>query len=440
LGIETGLTVMFVLSFMSLGVPYGFPLFFPLAAVLCVWFFCVWSMIGPRKLDLSLNGGTALLGLCLIGYLMGLLWTGTIYKQNQKDLQNVLGVFLLLPALSLLSEEERFRRFRDRVQRWNVGLISALAVFSLYKFILLVQGVKIPFLEFEDIPYPIGTSLVMDYNFFAYLLIVGAVSSVYSFQRANSLVGKVANSLAFSIMLLSLVLAGSRRGWVLGGVGILGLACLFLAKGLRILLRAFYLGRVSRREGKAYLAAFILIVVGIALAGFYGQEAIDFSGKALERLASRLQTLWELGEAFESRTDRWEFSWALLAEDDLGGILLGQGFDYLRRLASEFMTPGGEDYPHNMIISTVLYSGAIGLLPVLCLLTGAFVRLYAIRRIDLFFLSVFSIAIVFLLSSLNSMFSMKFFLLLLMVAWVCPSMNPNQRHPMDATTISANRG
>jgi hypothetical protein len=47
--------------------------------------------------------------------------------------------------------------------------------------------------------------------------------------------------------------------------------------------------------------------------------------------------------------------------------------------------------------------------------------------VDSYFLAIFSVALMFLLPSLNTVFSAKFFLLLIMVAWARPRLCRGQQ-------------
>jgi len=130
-----------------------------------------------------------------------------------------------------------------------------------------------------------------------------------------------------------------------------------------------------------------------------------------------------------SRYARWTFGMKLFIENySWKEKIFGSGFDYLRLFADEFSKryyrPGlgyspryyedfryHEDYPHNFVISSLLYSGIIGtllLLPFCCLLVGEAFRL--VKSVNPFlFLSL--ISFVYALSSGNSIFSSSLFVM-----------------------------
>jgi hypothetical protein len=70
--------------------------------------------------------------------------------------------------------------------------------------------------------------------------------------------------------------------------------------------------------------------------------------------------------AYGSRTERWSFAVELYLEKySLVQKIFGNGFHYLTAYAARFPHPNGvphgEDYPHNIFLSALLYSGLVGL-------------------------------------------------------------------------------
>lgn len=62
------------------------------------------------------------------------------------------------------------------------------------------------------------------------------------------------------------------------------------------------------------------------------------------------------------RIDRWKYALKLYGDYTIPEKVFGSGFDYLQKFGKEFLETKGFDYPHNILLSVLLYSGIIGLL------------------------------------------------------------------------------
>ncbi len=62
------------------------------------------------------------------------------------------------------------------------------------------------------------------------------------------------------------------------------------------------------------------------------------------------------------RIDRWKYALELYGDYTIPEKVFGSGFDYLQKFGKEFLETKGFDYPHNILLSVLLYSGIIGLL------------------------------------------------------------------------------
>jgi len=114
---------------------------------------------------------------------------------------------------------------------------------------------------------------------------------------------------------------------------------------------------------------------------------------------------------FNSRTARWDFAFKIWKDDyNVLQKLFGDGFNYLSKYSIKFHADEKRaDYPHNPIISSILYSGIIGGLVYLSFLIIAIFKYYQYRH-DLFLYPYFyCIVFFFMMFSSNSHFSVPLF-------------------------------
>lgn len=82
---------------------------------------------------------------------------------------------------------------------------------GLLKWLNLILNLNI---EWFSIFYDSGSSLVREYNFYAYYFIVSILISFYLFQRNISFNRKINNQVILNVYILNLALSGSRRGLI----------------------------------------------------------------------------------------------------------------------------------------------------------------------------------------------------------------------------------
>ena len=107
-----------------------------------------------------------------------------------------------------------------------------------------------------------------------------------------------------------------------------------------------------------------------------------------------------------ARTDRWIYAIELYNEYTVFEKIFGGGFDYLYKFKDEFQKRSKQefDYPHNIFLSTLLYSGLFGL-AVLIFVLGKVVYLY-IKYKQFVLLISFLLTLSFVLFSSNSIFEL----------------------------------
>ncbi|MBV8552862.1 MAG: O-antigen ligase family protein [Acidobacteriaceae bacterium] len=391
-----------------------------------------WFAFINRRLSLPLNLGFVLLQLCFAFYLLGIIHTSHIYETNTRDLRN--GLCVLLTSILLFCERTPldFLLFRDKAQMTGALAGTLLAVIGLYKFHLMASGQMLQLLWVDGYKYPWGTSLTVDYNFYAFAILCGAISCLFCFSKVSSIIAKVMYGAGFVLNIMSLSLSGSRRGWVTETV--LLMAVLF------ILFRWIFLSLLCSRGGvflsqqrlKALTAIVLLAAAGPILmekylAWFAENNHTDFESEKKD-LQFRFSTLSDPSESFGPRISRWEFAAQLLDHASPVELVFGQGFGYLDLFANSLnitrkhteAATWPEDYPHNPVISAALYSGVIGGVIVLSFILLALFRYVKQRHIDVYFGILYFASLWFILPAYNSLFSGKFFGILMLIPWGMP--------------------
>jgi len=417
--LELILAVIVTLSLYGDAFPYRTPIVFPLTLLGFGWVGLV-----QRKLTVPSNAGFAFTVACVVFYLIGILETSYLYNLNLRDLRNVASLLLLSPMLCSLRDRRQFQTFCKYTVVLGAFAGSVLAVIGLYKYNLMAEGREIKFLFFAGRQYPWGTSLIVDYNFYAFAMLAGAVSCCFALCRFASFGAKALSLCGVVLTLASMSLSGSRRGWVTEAlflIIVVGLTLRWIGLNLWRSLHRALDAKVSFQS--IVLLFTVAILFGAALRrlhpAFLDSNRAEFQVQS-KSLQGRLDGLTQPGASFEGRSDRWVFASHLLENASPMQLLFGQGFDYLHIYAVEFPGDTPEDYPHNPIISASLFSGIVGGSLVFAFLIAATLRYFRARKSDIYFASLYAASLCFVIPSYNSIFSGKLFGLLLLIPWSIP--------------------
>lgn len=139
-----------------------------------------------------------------------------------------------------------------------------------------------------------------------------------------------------------------------------------------------------------------------------------------EKLIDRAESITESqgsSTSFSSRAERWSFSLEIFESYNLLEVFFGSGFDYLSKMNRKFgyESSSKEDYPHNILISHMLFSGVFGFLMLLVLYLQVF-KIFLSNSSYLFNLFIlFLVTTLFLMTSGNSLFSSKIYLVIFVI-------------------------
>ncbi len=345
-----------------------------------------------------------ILALCLL-YFVGMGLSEHVPRSAWKEALNipVIGI-LVLALLQWVRSEAKFNEFKSSFIRINIWLVVGLCFAAIVKLYLTMKGVEISFLKAGEY-YPIGSSIMKDYNSFSLGVFVGLICLIfilYSREKKISLMDYGAILLMNTVLIYS----SSRRGFLL---------ILMLNATLLLLL---YLAQnrpnisTVRVRQLASISVFSFVFNFLLLAGFpamFKQTIWDWTGGHEKRshfetslifyryfslvnkqhnFADQYEYFWFTGEeeeerdeffadaelesmrdreykntTYSSRTARWAYGVELYTKEYTWvQRILGGGFDYLYKFQSRFEREKvGMDYPHNPGLSSLLYAGLPGI-------------------------------------------------------------------------------
>ena len=410
---ERVLAVILALLFVQMGLPL------PVIVSIPPVFACIGLLLLPLPREAA-GHATALrpenlmmLG-CIFCYVLGV-WhsNGEIYRSNIRDLPGLI-VGLAVPLLAGTLSVQSAKKVLTKMSRYTWLLTVFIGLLAVYKFVLLLGGQELQWLisltETTKDSYPGGTSLNTDYNFFGLMMIIGLLCATYlAFAEESS--ARLRNLCVLTTPLLAFcaLFAGSRRVWAV-------LAALVLYGGLKLLAMLTKYPRPPRTlhtlRTASSLITLLLVLAGLAVARLGVDSALADNADAINSIWERLGTLTTdnatLTDSISPRTDAWEYGInEIIPRYSLSEFFVGRGFDYLREYARAFPRWHAlEDYPHNLILSAMHYSGLLGAL----LLAALFVQqmLKTLRLTKWLGVLVFVIGaalLIFCLPSSNSVFT-----------------------------------
>jgi hypothetical protein len=263
---------------------------------------------------------------------------------------------------------------------------------GLLKYVNIISGRYLNSYYFEN-QLLTGSSLNTDYNVYSLGLTIGALLSIGLFGKHSKRLFKILYILIIGIIILSILLSGSRRGVLMSGFILVSLA---------------YSNRIlnARKQITLVTTLFIPIAMFFFIGNYWGKFSeyllsSDLFDQSITRVLSLKEEL--LGE--QERTSR--FVWSLDYFSERSGLekIFGSGFEYLKIMGS-FFSENLEDNPHNYLISSLLYGGILSFIISLLLTYELISSSFDQHRI---WYPVVLVLILFGLTSSNSLFALRMF-------------------------------
>jgi hypothetical protein len=225
-------------------------------------------------------------------------------------------------------------------------------------------------------------------------------SAFYVMKRDPSSIWRTVALLCVPALVSAVVLSFSRRGLttVVIATPLLVLWALLSSK------KPHFAGNTPWIRWKT-LAVVLVLLTGVglwkldALSEFYSGFS---SADSLVTLTKRWQTFQD-GTYSDSRLDHWSITMERLARFRPLQYLFGEGFAYVTDLGAD--PDVEEDYPHNFILSSMLYGGVLQTGCLLVMVIVAFSRLCRRATRSGMLTAWFLLILYFLMTSCNSYFS-----------------------------------
>jgi hypothetical protein len=346
------LIIVLALPFLGQGIPYpgGVSLFVPFAALLLPA--TVLLRIAQRGRSALVIGDPAFMVICgavLLSYAYGIILSFD-YPGFTLLRDSITGIVAMMVVFTVCNSDWN-RADRESLVKTFAWTLLSIGVFvgaigALKFWLYVTQGQMIGFVAAASSgPYPWGTSLVSDYNFYAYTILASILAAMFLALDRQPL-GQVIIALTVIALIAVGFLAGSRRFWVTAPLFIaFQLVWMISSNGLRRCLP------LAATFGALLLALPLVIIV------VFGDQLTQLmtAGWNLQyRLSSFLDS--STGFGLGTRLELWSS-----AADRLTGAApwVGSGFDYMRWFSCEFGDCSGAGYPHMPLLSAFLYGGIV---------------------------------------------------------------------------------
>jgi hypothetical protein len=410
--ISVSLSLTFLSVFAALMIPYKFPLFPILIFInlLIVIFNLSKTTFYYRK-----NSLIYFYGLYLVLYFISIIFFSfQIFEFFIPDLRNAITCSLLLfTSIVLIKDMNHLKQILWMLykQLFIVSLVSSML--GLFKFYLMLNGTFIDFLRLSDGSYPLGTSLLNDYNTYSFGLFMGLIIG-FGFLKTNiTPLKRMMLWISIITLLITISMTGSRRSLLILGVFVL----FFLISEFRNYLKLITKTLLTLRGDIRLLRPIFGILFVFTITFFFVKKSnFEFSDLSqVEKILIRVESLGDASGSFNERTKRWHLSNEIFTSMNLKGLLFGNGYNYWVDFVPNRQDKLGTDYPHNIFMSIFFSNGIIGVFLISGLLIISFIVYLKNMKLLFPLLVGYSISFIYLFISGDQIFSNKAIVLLIFI-------------------------
>lgn len=377
---------------------YGFPVFAPLALVSILFTFLMLNKIGIRKNQYCF---IALYFFFVVHFLM----TGIELELARSQFINATMTFgIMVSTIFWIRKNGLTQKLVYYVRKSVIFIGFVISIIGLIKFYLFIdRGVIIQFFADREIK-AYNTALINDYNYAAAGVLIGLLFNLFKIKRIEKV--KIFDLLYLLVAALYVLFSSSRRGLLLLIIiGVYYLYVLYNTKGNKIFI-------------KPLMTIFLLGISFIwipKIANTISIEPSDISGKTLARSLSFYEKVTNYQES--SRMRVIDESYQIFKDYNVIQIIFGGGFSYLEILGNKSVNE--EMYPHNQIVSHILFSGILGTLLLLMFYYNIIVRYLKSSNYKDIYLALF-ILISFSLFSGDTLFYYSPLIMLYLLTTILP--------------------
>ena len=465
------LSICCVLLLCRLLLPYSIYLFVPYTLIFSSVYF-IKNISSFIKFDFFYFIKTNLIFILLsVGFIIGLLLSSKMPFYLLKEVFAMIMLFVLMFLFYIIiNSKEKFNTFFHFFKIFLYITVFITSILAILKFNLEFSGVYFDFLRTNyDKYYPVGSTLIIDYNFFSLINIICFVFIVFDLLRANLSKRKIIYlQLLLFFIYNNVFFSSSRRGWIL--LMLVNVAFLLVSvyniffKKLKFKIPYLYFGLIfsftslfflffrtshqfqdkiltTLNYDKEYFNFEINRISNRYLTIFFPNKTIQLTNPYLngestgtvkestsvpstsisqntdvkkEDKINIKTVLSDTNNLSGNRMIRIKYAFHIFKESSLFSQIFGSGFDYMILFGHHFFTknhlPFHYDYPHNPFLSSLLYGGVTGLL--ITLIFSIYNLLISIRLIRLLpeYFVIYIFFIYFIFFSFNSLFGIPEFL------------------------------
>ncbi len=363
--------------------------------------------------------------------------------------------FIVFFIITFIKTKDDFNNFISKLAGFFVYLALFSAVAGLVKYILVVSG-----FEFEYV-IPIvsddfHTSILTDYNFYSLVIYLGAFSYFYLIFNNDASIQYIRPGMIIPLLTISVLLSSSRRGLII--------LILFLI--IAVVYLIFFRNKDSVKINRILIKSliytvlsvfFVVISIWIYSLNYRGQSlktnscdinnftfgitstAYRYSSVFSKELNFDLlyYRIWgcdtktggvgygpqgddiyvETDYVTVSRIGRIKKSLEIFEQYNTKQKIIGKGFEYNKTMGDFFHQDRNEkriDYPHNFLISSLLYSGIVGAFFIFLFGIQVILALFS-KNTSKFLNSVFFLILFYSMMSGNTIFSIPVFFVLIIL-------------------------
>ncbi len=348
-------------------------------------------------------------------FILGFILSETFYGKALRDFgEYVINFYFLIIFFALTyysRNQEGFFWVFKKMSRviWVTSIFVALI--GICKHGLQLIGIEI------SIETPWGTAINDDKNFYALYSFLGLVGLYPRISKSESPFNRWVSFLLVMILIVNIILSYSTRSIFLLVLFFLGL--LLLQLSWLIKKQAFRYPVIAKnlRLPTVFLALFFILVFWAAktkqpiadrwVENYFGKDA------QIEKLDFSYLT----HNTFQF--DKWEYAITYFKDQNTINQFFGGGFTYLESFGQKYWGNSAQlDYPHNPVLSALLYSGLLGAVFLLFFLFVSFYySVLYFKKQPLFSMMLF-VCTLFIFFSGNSLFSVPIFLFLFSLSFL----------------------
>ncbi len=439
------------LTIAGLMVSWEISLFTPLFGLFIAYFFVT------RK-SFSLPLSLWPFAIITLFYAVGIVLSKDIYYQNkQGGLNIIIGYMLGFVAWNVAKDLKSVNLLLKRALSFVFHTVALFSSFGVIKIVLTFLDIEVPFL-WQGESYPFGTNLIANYNNNALAGFIGWVAGVAVVRQSKNQWYRLLNVVLMIPVTLNILGSGSRRSFLLLCTSVFIITALIII----LLFNKDFRESLKQNWMSVSFVALFIFVSGLMVWNFTVRmqpkdrlEWVQRSPfnenrftKETIKLAFRYYTLtvdeaniddyylnfWgrpytrsstgkakTTKNAYVGRMARYKYAWQIFKSYSTAEKIFGAGFDYIDLFREKFLKPHGidkEDYPHNFYISAILYSGILGI-GILLLFTALMMwKLLRLLRSYPEFVIIVSLVFYNILFSYNSIFSLRLFVILMVLTLV----------------------